>query len=384
MRQVITAGAFTALTLISVGAAAQETNRLGLSTPVAAPSNAFELKVGTGYTQGFGRLAPNRSLSSAAGPGIGLSLDLDYRVNPRWSVGLESQYQQFSNEQNSSARGLAGNVGATYHFRPYQSGDPFLRLGTGYRFVWENNPLGATGVDVLRHGLELGTLKVGYDFRLSEDVAVAPIIGADLSLFGWEKTSNVPGQALSSNELATFVYAGIQGRFDMGGRRTTGATVAAPPPEPVMLTSAEPPAPPPPAPPPPPTTPVSPSVAVTKDILEECKLQLDSVEHAPKFDFDQSELLPADVEVLSKIADCFVSGPMKGRNMALVGRADPRGTTKYNDALGMRRATSVQDYLVKAGMDAGAIERSSRGKRDAVGTDEASWATDRRVDVLTR
>jgi peptidoglycan-associated lipoprotein len=130
--------------------------------------------------------------------------------------------------------------------------------------------------------------------------------------------------------------------------------------------------------------PVSPNVAVSKDILQECKLELNSVERAPKFEFDKSELLPADVEVLSKIAECFVSGPMKGTNMALVGRADPRGTSKYNDALGMRRAASVEDYLVKAGMDASTIERSSRGKRDAVGTDEATWAVDRRVDVLTR
>jgi peptidoglycan-associated lipoprotein len=221
-------------------------------------------------------------------------------------------------------------------------------------------------------------LKVGYDLRLSEDVAVAPIAGVDLNMFAWEKTSNAPSTALSTAELATFVYVGVQGRFDMGGRRTTGA-VTTPLPEPVVPTSAEIP-----APPPPPTMPVSPNVAVSKDILQECKLELNSVERAPKFEFDKSELLPADVEVLSKIAECFVSGPMKGTNMALVGRADPRGTSKYNDALGMRRAASVEDYLVKAGMDASTIERSSRGKRDAVGTDEATWAVDRRVDVLTR
>lgn len=73
----------------------------------------------------------------------------------------------------------------------------------------------------MRHGFELASAKVGYDVRLTEDFAFAPIVGADLNLFLWEGPA-----ATGSAEGATFVYAGVQGRFDFGlahGVRGTSA-----------------------------------------------------------------------------------------------------------------------------------------------------------------
>src|SRR6185312_11121842 len=108
----------------------------------------------------------------------------------------------------------------------------------------------------------------------------------------------------------------------------------------------------------------------------------DDAGKAPKFDFDKSDLLPADLAVLKKIAECFTTGPLEGKGLLLVGRADPRGTIEYNDRLGMRRADSVSGFLEQNGIEERRIERTSRGKRDATGHDEATWAVDRRVDVL--
>jgi len=68
------------------------------------------------------------------------------------------------------------------------------------------------------------------------------------------------------------------------------------------------------------------------------------------------------------------------RNIDLVGHADPRGTTEYNMALSDRRAQSVRDYLRQAGIDSKRLNPVPRGELDATGSDEASWAKDRRVD----
>ena len=68
--------------------------------------------------------------------------------------------------------------------------------------------------------------------------------------------------------------------------------------------------------------------------------------------------------------------------MMLVGHADPRGTFEYNFHLGERRAESVASFLNRKGVAQNRLDTTSRGKKDAVGTDEASWALDRRVDVL--
>ena len=85
--------------------------------------------------------------------------------------------------------------------------------------------------------------------------------------------------------------------------------------------------------------------------------------------------------ILEQVAKCLTTGPLKGRAVDLLGRADPRGETEYNMSLGEARADSVKRYLSDMGVQAQRVAASSRGELDAIGTDEASWATDRRVDV---
>ena len=77
-----------------------------------------------------------------------------------------------------------------------------------------------------------------------------------------------------------------------------------------------------------------------------------------------------------------MTGPLKGRKMQFLGHADPRGGSDYNMTLGQSRADSVKQYVNDHGMDASRTDSSSRGAMDATGTDEPSWARDRRVDIL--
>jgi peptidoglycan-associated lipoprotein len=127
--------------------------------------------------------------------------------------------------------------------------------------------------------------------------------------------------------------------------------------------------------------PVSPNVAVSDDLRKQCELHFNKIDQAPKFSYNEFELLEQDRTVLQQVADCVTSGPLKGRRLELVGRADPRGTSEYNLGLGDRRARTVSDYLVRLGVTASLIAPSTRGDLDARGTDETSWRTDRRVDL---
>ncbi|MEO7112778.1 MAG: hypothetical protein ABI183_20200, partial [Polyangiaceae bacterium] len=67
------------------------------------------------------------------------------------------------------------------------------------------------------------------------------------------------------------------------------------------------------------------NVSVSNDIARACKVDFNNVASAPKFDTDQSSLEPQDQSVLQQVATCVTSGPLKGRSLHLVGRADPRG-----------------------------------------------------------
>lgn len=101
-----------------------------------------------------------------------------------------------------------------------------------------------------------------------------------------------------------------------------------------------------------------------------------------RFAYNSAKIHPKDQTIMKKLADCFTTGPLKGQKMNLVGHADPRGEPEYNIVLGGKRADNVSSALTKAGLPAAQVTTTSRGEMDAVGTDEASWSKDRRVDIL--
>lgn len=124
-----------------------------------------------------------------------------------------------------------------------------------------------------------------------------------------------------------------------------------------------------------------PGLAISEDITKACQLKIGPVEEAPKFDFDSADLTPQEREVLAEVAKCLTTGPLAGRAVQLVGRADPRGEMEYNMALGARRAKTVHGYLSSLGVGQEKMKLTSRGELDATGKDEAGWKLDRRVDV---
>jgi hypothetical protein len=188
-----------------------------------APDNNFELKVGAGYTQGFGMAVPGRGIPNVAGAGVGVPVDLDWRTSPRWSWGLQGEYQEFANELNTAARGLVGNLGVTYHSSPFTTSDVWLRLAAGYRLLWSVDPPGAP--TTLIHGFEIAKLTVGWDIRMSSGVAIAPTVGADVNLFLWE-TAAGRTIAMRSAQAGSFLFAGIQARFDAGPKVVRAPVVA--------------------------------------------------------------------------------------------------------------------------------------------------------------
>ena len=128
---------------------------------------------------------------------------------------------------------------------------------------------------------------------------------------------------------------------------------------------------------------VSPGLGVSGDIVALCGIKVAASGNAaaPKFEYDQYELTAEDRAVLDQIATCLTSGPLKGKAVSLIGRADPRGTDEYNMGLGSRRSHSVGQYLGRLGVGQPQMLVTTRGAIDATGTDEATWREDRRVDI---
>lgn len=121
------------------------------------------------------------------------------------------------------------------------------------------------------------------------------------------------------------------------------------------------------------------AVVISQDLRAACGIG--DAERAPKFAFDSATLRKRGREQLQKLATCLTTGPLAGKQVTLVGRADPRGDYDYNMELGEQRAKSVAGYLADLGVKDSKLSATSRGEMDAQGYDEDTWALDRRVDV---
>ncbi|HEY1692364.1 MAG TPA: OmpA family protein [Polyangiaceae bacterium] len=120
------------------------------------------------------------------------------------------------------------------------------------------------------------------------------------------------------------------------------------------------------------------NVSISDEIRKRCGIS----DQDAYFRFDSANITAADHTPLGEVAKCFISGPLAGRSVKLVGRADPRGESDYNLTLGQSRADAVGRYLDARGMSKGKTLSTSRGSMDSSGTDESGWQHDRRVDVM--
>ncbi len=102
------------------------------------------------------------------------------------------------------------------------------------------------------------------------------------------------------------------------------------------------------------------------------------------FDYDSYAIKPefqAVVEVQARLLRAD-----KSRRVALEGHTDARGGREYNLALGQRRAEAVRSAMSLLGVPDSQVEAVSFGmeKPAAQGSDEASFAKNRRVEINYR
>lgn len=100
-----------------------------------------------------------------------------------------------------------------------------------------------------------------------------------------------------------------------------------------------------------------------------------------RFDFDSAALKPENRETLSRIAGVLLAS--EGYRLFIDGHTDDVGTEQYNHRLSERRAGSVRDYLVKAGVPAEIIEVKGFGKSNPLVPAKSSDAREknRRVEI---
>ncbi len=97
------------------------------------------------------------------------------------------------------------------------------------------------------------------------------------------------------------------------------------------------------------------------------------------FTVDKSDLRPDALDVLNSQLDWLED--KKFLPITIQGHADEQGTREYNLALGARRATSVKNYFLAKGIEAGRINIVTYGKERPlrVCSNEECWSKNRRA-----
>jgi peptidoglycan-associated lipoprotein len=100
------------------------------------------------------------------------------------------------------------------------------------------------------------------------------------------------------------------------------------------------------------------------------------------FDYDKFVIKPEFQAMIEAHAKYLVDHPQA--SVKLEGNADDRGSHEYNLALGQKRAVAVRAAMSVLGVSDKQIETISYGmeKPRALGHDEASWAENRRADIV--
>ena len=102
------------------------------------------------------------------------------------------------------------------------------------------------------------------------------------------------------------------------------------------------------------------------------------------FDFDKSDVRPQDQAVLEAAIEALRG--TSGAKVRIIGHTDSVGTMEHNEALSMRRASAVVDFLINAGIDADRLEAAGEGMANPVASNDTrdGRAQNRRVEFEVR
>jgi outer membrane protein OmpA-like peptidoglycan-associated protein len=281
---------------------------------------------------------------------------------PNWQFELNGGYERLlATDSATDVTTISGRL----LFSPITRSDwnLFLFGGVGLmRYDWEQpeiSSLRTPGLDVIG-SVPVIPLGTGIQYKLSDILALEVTIGYEMAL-----SDAVNAVEEGGND------ASLQGRVGLTlgsfGPPPRPLAPVAPVAEPVVAPPVEEPAP---EPEPP-----------MEEVAEEPEMEMP----APRvvlFALNSAKLSSEAMGILDDVV--MDLGELPEIGVMLRGHTDSTGSVWYNSRLGMRRAVSVQKYLMSKGIDAGRMSLESKGEKEPVARNATKEGRrqNRRVEII--
>jgi outer membrane protein W len=206
--------AFLSLVSLSSIASADTTVREAGTMP--AIHGGIEVAVALGTSTSVGDIGDGMSARDAVGTAAQLELKIGRRFTPNLAVSFYTAAQGLAEGSTATRTVYTGTAGlvADLHLRPRTKIDPWIGVGGGLSaMLYDQDGVG------LAVGVELARVQLGVDFRLTEDFALGPVIGASATMYGAERAPRADFVDYADRGVNWTFSAGIAGRFNKLGTR---------------------------------------------------------------------------------------------------------------------------------------------------------------------
>jgi len=308
------------------------------------------------------------------GNGLGLGLRAGYRFADKWSAVLEILGTRSDVENQDNSNMMDYIAGVNYDFYPDKSFTPYVDLGLGYRTHSDFSSMDSAQVypgvgfkwlvsDAIQLHLEgkgrwslddgekglVGTIGISYRFGERSRALVQ------------QESTPPPVTTASTSAAAT------------SSSTTTAAAAATAAVVPVII-------------------PLDSDKDGVNDSMDKCpktpvEYNVDeagcplSMTFSLNFESESSAVEDASLPSVRKFTTFLKENPLY--TVKIIGHADSRGPTAFNQILSEKRALSVKNALIAEGIDADRISTSGKGESDPIADNNTAkgQALNRRIEV---
>jgi outer membrane protein OmpA-like peptidoglycan-associated protein len=101
------------------------------------------------------------------------------------------------------------------------------------------------------------------------------------------------------------------------------------------------------------------------------------------FEFNSASLRPESIPLLERLATAMKAEQLLQSAFQVEGHTDATGSAKYNEALSVRRAQAVVDYLIQNKVDQSRLQAVGKGSNELLLPDDPLAAANRRVRITS-